>query len=85
MKNIKVIRTGGLLLSVVFGLSSCMMDNGMMGHHQDAPQPPMMKTVPNKDMHNTQAKAVVKRSTTEPAQKSAPGPKRAAAPQIPVM
>jgi hypothetical protein len=85
MNNLKIIRNSAIILSLALGLSNCMMGDDMMGRHDQAPQPPMMKTVPNHEMHKGQAKTMAKKSTDAPAQKSAPGPKRAAAPQIPVI
>jgi hypothetical protein len=78
----------GLLLSLVGGLSSCLMDNQQ--GRSDSAQSPMFYE--QSTMKQTKANATpgatatkVSSSGKEPLQVTTPGPKRAAAPQLPVI
>lgn len=79
---LKLSMKWSLVGAVVAGLSSCMMD---AQRDERAPNPMVyeqQKPIAQNKVVKT-AKAVS--SSTEPAQKAVPGPKRAAAPQLPVI
>ena len=71
-----------VILGLVAGASSCMMYDQ---RNESAPNP--MTYEHQQPMKNKVAKAAKAASTSakEPVQKSTPGPKRAAAPQLPVI
>jgi hypothetical protein len=84
MINLKSFKWGyGVVVSFAIGLTGCYMD----GHR--AQQMETMQTHHQKMVTNAnQTKAMHKTSATaakEPAQQVAPGPKRKAAPQLPVI
>lgn len=85
MINFKTIKWGlGLVATLSLGLTGCYMDGQRAqhepyGHHGKANQ--TTAEAPKAEKANTKkAKA-----SREPVQQQAPGPKRAAAPQIPVI
>lgn len=87
MINFKSFNWGyGLIASVVLGLSGCSMD-GTNPQTMDYPSQGQMHT----NTHTGAAKAKNTGSTAkgyaskEPTQKATPGPKRTAAPQLPVI
>ena len=82
MINAKSFKWGyGVIASLAIGLTGCSMDGQRSEQVYSAPQ---AKTVPQTKTTSTNA---VKTSSAkrEPIQQEAPGPKRAAAPQIPVI
>lgn len=84
MKTIKSLKLGfGLIATLSLGLSSCYMDN------QSYRQADNQRTVVVKPVA-PQPRIVEKQSSSskvvrEPIQQVAPGPKRAEAPQLPVV
>lgn len=90
MINLRSSKWGyGLVASIAFGLSSCQMMDGSSServvyapHHQE-----VMKAGSKHSMAKDTATKKVSAHTVSkaPAQKSGPGPKRAAAPQLPVI
>lgn len=81
MKNNKSIQWRcGLVVSLVLGVTSCSMDMNNPQSQEVVAVNPMPVT------QNAQAQQVQKNySSKDPVQQSTPGPKRAAAPQIPVI
>lgn len=76
----------GLLLSLVGGLSSCLMDNQQ--NRNDSAQSPTFyeqSTVKQSKAKVSATATKVSSSGKEPVQVTTPGPKRAAAPQLPVI
>lgn len=70
-----------LVLAIAGGLASCMMDNDA----RHAPMP-YEQQAPAKHVKGTKTVAKAGHSSaTDPVQKTTPGPKRAAAPQLPVI
>ncbi|WP_298621842.1 hypothetical protein [uncultured Legionella sp.] len=90
MNNNKSFKWGyGIVMVLALGLSGCFMDNtqsvqeGTYSTAPDysAPKPPKAATTTSDS-----AKAAQKSYTSkEPTQKTTPGPKRTAAPQLPVI
>lgn len=87
MINFKSFKWGyGLIASLVLGLSGCYMD-GSNPQTMDYPSQGQMKT----KTHSTAGQAKTTGASTkgyaskEPVQKATPGPKRTAAPQLPVI
>lgn len=79
MKNNKSFKWGyGLVLSVGLGLTGCYMDTGRSQHMDDASKTAMPTEHTVKQTNKGYA-------SKDPVQKATPGPKRAAAPQIPVI
>ena len=86
MINFKMRTLGyGAIVSLALGVSGCYMDGTSQHHNVDYSN--------HNNMH-TDAKVVNKHASTkgaktyaskEPVQKATPGPKRAAAPQLPVI
>ena len=81
-----------ITLSLVAGLSSCFMydqssRNETMQGIIHAEKNPAKHTTSKevKDFKETKTVAKARNSATEPVQKSTPGPKRTAAPQLPVL
>ena len=86
MNTYKSVKWGCAVLSLACGLSSCMMydDNSARSDH------PSDKPIAYDQASTHHAKASAggvtsSSSSSETAQKSTPGPKRAAAPQLPVI
>lgn len=74
------------LLSLVCGLSSCtLLDNDTSYTSAPASSPSTYEQAPAPKAKVTAAAANSSKVSTEPVQKSTPGPKRAAAPQLPVI
>jgi hypothetical protein len=73
----------GIAASLVLGLSGCYMD----GEHAPPPRADVsvQSVKASKQEAVKEAKVVRKGSSAEAALKSTPGPKRTAAPQIPVI
>ena len=88
MSNYKSVTWGyAALFSLVCGLSSCtLLDNDRGYDNAPAPSSITYEQAPAQKA-KVAGTAAVKSSkvSTEPVQKSTPGPKRAAAPQIPVI
>lgn len=81
MINFKSIKWGyGVIISLILGLSGCYMDGQNSQRAESASQATVTTDNTNKP------KAVQKSyASKDPTQKSTPGPKRAAAPQLPVI
>ena len=73
----------GLILSLVGGLSSCVMDNQQ--RQGDNMQNTMIYEHTAKQDKAMASASKVSSVSKEPMQKAVPGPKRAAAPQLPVI
>lgn len=85
MINFKSFKWGyGIIVSLVFGLSSCYMDDHNSQNVDYSSQNTMHK---DSQAANQAAATKTKGYATSkgPTQKSTPGPKRAAAPQLPVI
>jgi hypothetical protein len=83
MINLKLTTLGyGVVASLALGLSGCYMD-GTNPQHVDYSTHHTMKTEAH--VVNKHAAAKSRVSSSEVAQKATPGPKRAAAPQLPVI
>jgi hypothetical protein len=85
MNNNKSFKWGyGVVIALVLGLSGCYMDN-------QSSQEENYSTDSSTTMHNNQASGSEPKATQksyaskEPTQKATPGPKRTAAPQLPVI
>lgn len=74
----------GVVLSLVVGLSGCYMDGTRSAQGMDYPS---QGTVHNNKNVEVSKQKVASKSTSsvEPKQATTPGPKRAAAPQLPVI
>jgi hypothetical protein len=72
----------GLVLSLVGGLSSCAMDNQQ---NQGGDQSTMVYPQPATQIKPVATASKVSSGSNESLQKAVPGPKRAAAPQLPVI
>lgn len=84
MINIKSVTLGcGIIASLTLFLSGCEMMDGMNYHRENTEAPTTMTTPSNTPTHT--AKKVSKSAAKEPIQQTTPGPKRTAAPQIPVI
>lgn len=85
MKNNKSIKLGyGVLSALVLGLSGCYMDSPNPNHVDYSSAHPMHHTT-QATTGETHLKQKTYSTKEEPAQKVTPGPKRAAAPQLPVI
>lgn len=74
----------GFVLSLVVGLSGCYMDGTRSAQGMDYPS--QGKVQDSKNLEAGKKKVAAKAtSATEPKQVTTPGPKRAAAPQLPVI
>lgn len=75
-----------LILSLVGGLASCLMyDQDRSAQNQASMSYEQQTTVKQAKGTKTAAVKASSSSSKEPVQKSTPGPKRAAAPQLPVI
>jgi len=75
----------GLVISLALGLSGCFMDDDRSDLPRDYYSSPSAANM-GTDTSSADAKPQQKSyASKDPAQKSTPGPKRAAAPQIPVI
>ncbi len=89
MNNIKSIKWGyGVVIALVLGLSGCYMDNQSAQEvtYSNESAPTMYKK--QTTAGNASSATVQQKSSSvakEPTQKSTPGPKRTAAPQLPVI
>jgi hypothetical protein len=82
MINFKSFKWGyGIAVSLVFGLSSCYMDGRNPQNVDYSAHQTMKATTDTK----AKTKVASKSSSKEPIQKSTPGPKQVAAPQLPVI
>jgi hypothetical protein len=85
MINFKSFKWGyGVVVSLVFGLSGCYID-GQNHQHIDASQSTVHVDVGATGKAKATTTNISKASSKEPMQKATPGPKRAAAPQLPVI
>ncbi|BCA97113.1 hypothetical protein TUM19329_34740 [Legionella antarctica] len=77
----------GIVVSLVFGVSGCYMDGRNPQADEYTPRQTMKQnTGATKTNTNSATKEAVKSSSSkEPAQRSTPGPKQTAAPQLPVI
>lgn len=74
----------GVVLSLIVGLSGCYMDGTRSEQGMDYSS--QSKTHNNKNVETGKQKVASKATTAvEPKQATTPGPKRAAAPQLPVI
>lgn len=95
MINLKSIKWSyGAVVTLALGLSSCyMMDSSnservtYSPHHQRAMHAEHERAMEQQNAHHPMAakKASANAASKAPAQKTGPGPKRAAAPQLPVI
>ncbi len=76
----------GLVISLTFGLSGCYMDSPY-GERAEIVGPVMTAPSSSKTIQSTTTTTVKteKQAAKEPLQQTTPGPKRTAAPQIPVI
>lgn len=73
----------GIIVSLTLGMSGCYMDSNNYRRADDASKAPSMATTTT--TAPSQTKKVAKSAVKEPIQQTTPGPKRTAAPQIPVI
>jgi len=76
----------GLVVSLTLGLSGCYMDSPYSQRPENV-GPVMTAPSTSKTVHSTTTTTVKteKQAAKEPLQQTTPGPKRTAAPQIPVI
>ncbi len=81
--NKKTLWNYGLVVSLALGLSSCYFEE----YRSTGTQQMTTDVAQHQHQAQTEAKTPVQKTyaTKDPAQVSTPGPKRAAAPQIPVI
>ena len=76
----------GIAASLVIGLSGCVMDGSNPQNTDYGTQPAVKADAHAHQVHGKAQAATAKGTSSKgPAQKVTPGPKRAAAPQIPVI
>lgn len=85
MNNNKSVKWGyGVAIALVMGLSGCYMDN--QSAQETAYSAESSATMPKNQTSASEPKATQKSyASKEPTQKATPGPKRTAAPQLPVI